>query len=153
METVVQNPMISFAIYSLLLVGFLLIFTGGAQLVSRRESRNEVKNRRLKMISQNKSNEEVLAILKPPANSGWKANLPFVGDLPKTLKQAGLTIRPGTFLMLCAAAFVILLIGALNVFDPLRSVMLAFGLGLFLPLVVIRHRKEKYEKALVEQLP
>lgn len=138
---------IVYLIYSGIALGVLLLFTGAAQLLSRRESGTEAKSRRLRMIAEGKSSAELLALLKPPVDQGWR------GRLPMLLRQAGFTMAPRTFLSLCGVlAFVSFAIG-LPVLGPGQAGLAAAGLGLVLPIALLRVKRDQRMKLLVHQLP
>ncbi len=153
MGDIFQEQELVYLLYSGLALGILLIFTGAAQIISRRENRSEAKSRRMKLIAAGTSTEELLALLKPPQKAGLLSSLPFVGNLPQTLRRAGLTIKPATFLSFCGFAALALFATGLYVTDVLRAGLAAFGLGLFLPVVYVRQRAEKQVEMLVHQLP
>jgi len=153
MSTFFEDQELIYVLYSGLALGVLLVFTGAAQIISRRENHTEAKSRRMKMIAQGTSTEELLALLKPPQKSGFFTILPFVGNLPQSLTRAGFTIKPAVFLTLCAVLFMAILIGGLNYTDPPRSFLAAFSIGFFLPILYVRQKADAQIKALVRQLP
>ncbi|SLN73338.1 Bacterial type II secretion system protein F domain protein [Roseovarius albus] len=153
MQDIFQDQELIYLLYSGLAVGILLVVTSAIQMLSRRESRGEAKSRRLKLIADGATPEQLLALLKPPPKSGLLGKLPFIADFPRTMLRAGLTIKPSSFFMLCSAAVIVILIIALNKTDPVRAVLFAFGLGLFLPIILVRDRAGKQAEKLVHQLP
>ncbi|MCV6824435.1 MULTISPECIES: type II secretion system F family protein [Halocynthiibacter] len=144
---------LNFVIYALVALGVFLLFTGVTQLLSRSENRLEAKNRRLRMIGKGRSTEEVLAILKPDTGGGILTRLPFIGNLPQLLSQAGLTLRPGAFvlLMIFATAFAFLL-GLIYLSLP-KAILFALALGVGVPVSVVRSKRKKRMDQLVGQLP
>lgn len=153
MGDIFQEQELIYLIYSGLALGILLVFTSAAQIISRRENRSEAKSRRMKLIAAGTSTEELLALLKPPQKVGLFSSTPFVGDLPQTLRRAGLTMKPAAFLTLCSVAFLALFATGMYMTDVARAALAAFGLGLFLPIVYVRQRAEKQVETLVHQLP
>ncbi len=153
MEWLMSGQEAYYLIYILLALGVLLAFSSLAHALSRRESSHEAKSRRLKMISEGNSVESVLALLKPNQKQGLFSRLPLIGDLPRTLTQAGVRLSPERFIMLCLGAFVLILLFGLRFTDPLRAGITAFGLAFFLPLVMVRQRQQEQVDKLVHQLP
>ena len=153
MTNIFQEQELIYLLYSGLALGVLLVFTSAAQILSRRENKSEAKSRRMRMIAAGTTTEELLALLKPPQKSGFLANFPIIGDLPQALRRAGILMKPTVFLSLCCIVFLAIFAAGLYVTDAARAVMAAFGLGLFLPIVIVRHRAEKQVEMLVHQLP
>jgi len=134
-------------------LGILMLFTGLGQLIRRGENRQEARNRRLRMIERGASNEEILALLKPEAPLGLLGRLPLVGDLPQALAQAGLTVPADRFLLI--SGFGVAAIGFVAaLFVPLwQAVPVGLALGLVLPVLVVKSRRDERKKKLTAQLP
>lgn len=134
-------------------LGALLIFEGLRQIITRSESRSEARNRRMRMIAEGASTEDLLRLLKPRAD-GWRLNsLPLIGTLPADIRKAGLTIKPGAFLSLCLGATAVLALAASTVISPVTSAGVAVLLCLVLPLLRLRALRNKRMKELTKQLP
>ncbi|MCU9847844.1 type II secretion system F family protein [Defluviimonas sp. WL0024] len=134
-------------------LGALLIFEGLRQIVTRSESRTEARNRRMRMIADGASTEDILRLLKPRTD-GWQLkSLPLIGTLPADIRKAGLTIKPGAFLSLCLAATGVVALAASTVTSPLTAAGVAVLACLVLPLLRLRALRNKRIKDLVQQLP
>lgn len=134
-------------------LGALLIFEGLRQIITRSESRSEARNRRMRMIAEGASTEDLLRLLKPRAD-GWQLNsLPLIGTLPADIRKAGLTIKPGAFLSLCLGATAVFALAASTVISPVTSAGFAVLLCLVLPLLRVRALRNKRMKELTKQLP
>ncbi|TMV70914.1 hypothetical protein FGG78_30175, partial [Thioclava sp. BHET1] len=134
-------------------LGVLLLFEGLRQLASRRESRGEARSRRMKMIAQGASTEEILKLLKPKTEESGLRGLPFIGALPVHLAQAGVRLAPGVFLTLCAVAAVATGLMAGLALGPLAAPGTGFSLGFVLPLTILRMMRKRRIDKLVGQLP
>ncbi|MDW4550597.1 type II secretion system F family protein [Defluviimonas sp. D31] len=134
-------------------LGALLIFEGLRQIITRSESRSEARNRRMRMIAEGASTEDLLRLLKPRAD-GWRLNsLPLIGTLPADIRKAGLTIKPGAFLSLCLGATAVFALAASTVISPVTSAGVAVLVCLVLPLLRLRALRNKRMKELTKQLP
>lgn len=152
-DWLVTNFNAQLILYIGVVVGALLAFEGLRQLFSSRTRREEARSRRLQMISKGATTEEILAILKPEDRQSFASRLPLVGDLPRVLLQAGVTMSSGAFLTTCFAGFVL----ATLVFAQLGNVVLAaiaaFVLCMVLPIVAVRLQRTQRINELVRQLP
>jgi tight adherence protein B len=144
---------LTYAVYGGTFLGVLLLFTGIAQLARRNESHAEARSRRMRMIAQGADTEEILALLKPALADDAMWRLPFISGLPAMLAQAGLSMSPRQFLLL-------LLLVALAIFLPMALILplasAALGaivIGILLPLLVVKSRRDARIDKLVTQLP
>ena len=115
-------------------IGVLLAFEGLRQTLSRRESRAEARNRRMRLVAAGATTEERLSLLKPRHDAWRLSQLPVVGTLPSELARAGMTIRPELFVTLSASAAVILGLAASIVMDPLAAGLAAVAIAVATPL-------------------
>lgn len=153
MDLLTQNQNLIYVIYCGIALGVLLIFSGAAHLMGRKENRSEAKSRRMHMIAQGRSTAELLALLKKPDHKGPLTRLPFVGDLPKQLRRSGLLIKPSYFLGLCGALVFAIFVGLSSVIGALGGICAAVTLGLVLPIAAVRIKCRQNTQALVHQLP
>lgn len=153
MQALLENQDLLYVVYTGLALGVFLMFTGIAQLMSRRENSSEAKSRRMKMIAKGSTTEEILAVLKPPTESGFWGRLPYFAKLPNELHQINAPFGPRTFVFLSImAAFV----GAGVVFVFVGRIDFApigFIVGLILPTIIVKRVRKKRINQLVTQLP
>ncbi|MDK3072572.1 type II secretion system F family protein [Sedimentitalea sp. JM2-8] len=153
MDNLLSAEFLNYAMLAGMFVGILLLITGLGQLFQRGEGRKEARNRRLRMIRAGVSNEEILALLRPDTRRGFLGRLPLIGDLPKMLSQAGMTIAPRSFLMFSALG-VVGIAGGASLLVPLwQALPIALSLGLLVPVLIVRLRRDKRRKELTAQLP
>lgn len=141
------------AAYVSVFLGALVAFDAIGRLMSRNETRADARNRRLRVIAKGVSTEDRLGLVKNQQNWPLLGSVPVLGNLPKALAQAGLTITPTVFLGVClSAAVAIALLGALVV--PV-AVSATFGLAVAVavPLMTLRQRQKHRVALLVKQLP
>ncbi|SMX22051.1 type II secretion system F family protein [Boseongicola aestuarii] len=142
-----------FVVYLGAVIGGLLVLEGLRQLFSRSAGAEEAKSKRMQMIAKGATTEQILKVLKPTEKRSFVERLPFVGDLPTVLRQAGITMAPGAFLATCFAAAVAITIIAFQFMNALNAVVLGFIVGLFLPIMQVRLKRNERLGKLVHQMP
>jgi tight adherence protein B len=144
---------LQFVIYLGAFLGVLLVFEGLRQILSKGSRGQSAKSRRMHLIAKGASTEEILKILKPSVKRSFVERLPLVGDLPVVLRQAGITMAPGAFLVTCMAATVAIFVIGTQFTNPINAAGLAFIIGLFLPILQVRMKRTERMNKLVHQLP
>ncbi len=142
-----------FVVYVLAFVGVLLIFEGIRQMLSRNENAAKAKSRRMQLIQKGASTEEILKILKPTEKRSFVERLPFVGDLPLVLRQAGIVMAPGAALVTCLAAAVAVFIIAAQFFTTINALGFGLILGIVIPILQVRMKRNERMNLLVKQMP
>lgn len=141
-------------IYCGIAVGVLLAFTAMSSFLSTHETMGEVRSRRLKMIREGRSIEERLALLKPPSSDDLTGRIPMIRKLAILLRRAGLTLKPGAFLALCAILALASLLPMLLTRIPVPfAVLTAVAVGFGLPVTALQMRVKRQTMALLLQLP
>lgn len=129
-------------------LGALLLIEGLRQLLSRRETDQEARSRRMKMVAAGTDIRERLDILAPQ-----RGGKPGGGDLTGLLLAAGLPPKPASFAvaaLIVAAAIAF----ALRPFLGLPvAILLAVAVAIILPVIVLAAIREERTKKLVNQLP
>lgn len=147
-----QNLM--FLIYCGVAVGVLVTISALRSFLSKTETMDEVRSRRLRLVRDGHSIEERLALLKPPSSADPSGRLPFMGRLAVLLRRADLTLSPAGFLGLCVALSAISIVPLLLTPLPLPIVaLLAVAIGVGIPSVVVRVRAQRKIQRLIGQLP
>lgn len=144
---------LQFVVYIVAFVGVLLMFEGVRQMLSRTEQAEKAKSRRMQLIQKGATTEEILKILKPTEKRSFVERLPFVGDLPLVLRQAGIVMAPGAFLVTCLAAAVAIFVIAFQFITTLNAVGFAFLLGIAVPILQVRMKRNERMNLLVKQMP
>jgi tight adherence protein B len=142
-----------FLVYAMIFLGALIAFEGLRQTLSMRENRIEAINRRIRMQAQGKTDDEILALLKPAEKKGLLGNLPFVGDLRAALRNAGFNVAPEVFLGACAVGFVVTAAAGSQVTHPLMAFGFALVMFLVVPLTGLGTIYRKRMAKLLKQLP
>lgn len=135
------------------ILGVLIVLEGLRQLFSRSVGAREAKSKRMQLVAKGATTEQILKILKPTEKRSFVERLPFVGDLPVVLRQAGITMAPGAFLVTCLAAAVAVFVLAAQFTNVVNAIALGFVVGLFLPIVQVRMKRNERMNKLVHQLP
>lgn len=134
-------------------VGVLIAFEGLRQVFSRTESVAESRNRRMRLIAKGAQTEDILDLLKPKQNNWIYAPIPFIGDLPTKLRQAGMTIKPSRFMAaMLISAFMVAVFAAGFVVLPI-ALALGIVLCILAPVLVVRKTSKKRMTELERQLP
>jgi len=142
-------------------VAVLLLVEGAAGLIRDLFGMRGAMNRRLRMLAQGVDGSEVMATLRRRRTAeaeGLAARLLAlkpVARLDGMLNQAGMTVPTGRFMaMMLGFALVVLVAAALIIQLALwKSMVLAAGLGLLLPLLWLHRRGRKRLRRLADQLP
>lgn len=140
-------------IYVGIFVGVLIAYEGIRQILSRSETIGAARSRRMRLIASGATTEDVLRLLKPSVDRWALARLPFIGDLPVALRQAGLTISPAVLLTGSMAAAVVMAVAASSFIGPLPAAALSLVFCFVTPVVVVRALRNKRLDAMVRQLP
>ena len=151
-ENLNGDPLLQ-AVFAGIFLGVLLFVSGLVQAASRRETRTEARNRRMRLVARGANTGELLAILKPQVSRGPLSRVPFFGKVPELIAHAGLGITPPRFLLVCAGIAAAAFYGASLRLVPAQAAGLAFGLGFVLPVLWLRSRAEARTKLLISQLP
>ena len=152
-DWLVSNFNAQLILYVGIVVGVLLAFEGVRQAFSSRGRREEARSRRLHMISKGATTEEILAILKPEEEQSYSSRLPLVGDLPRVLLQAGITMSSGAFLTTCFAGFVVATVVFAQLGNLALAAIAAFVLCMVVPILAVRLQRTQRINQLVRQLP
>ena len=142
----------SFIIYVMIFLGVLLAFEGIRQLLYKGETQSEARNRRMRLLSQGNTSEEVFRILNSQRD-GNQGKFSPISQLRHLLQRAGF---PDVTWRLTIGALVI---GALisfvlsNYLAPQIAVFAAFVLTVALPVLGLVAVAQERSKKLVAQLP
>ena len=144
-----------FVIFVGVVIGGILVLEGLRQLFSRSSGAQEAKSKRMQMIAKGATTEQILKVLKPAEKRSFVEKFPLIGDLPSVLRQGGITMAAGTFLTTCFAATALIAVAliAFRVMNPINAVILAFIVGICLPILQVRMKRNERLGALVQQLP
>lgn len=139
--------------YAGIFLGALAAFEGLRQVINRSESNGEARNRRMRMIAKGASTQKMLGLLKPTPDKWMLSAVPLLGSLPRSLRLAGMTIKPWMFLLLCFVATAMIASALSLRMTHGTAIGAALVLGLALPLRVVTGAGKKRMKKLVQQLP
>ncbi len=148
-----QPNTLNILIYIAIFLGILLVYEGLHQLLLRRETQSEARNRRMKMIQDGASSDQVLQVLRDPAMlaAGEKAG-PIV-RFRRLLVQAGLTISPIWAALAVVFLALLTFAGASRFLVQELAALLSAVLGLVGPFIVLVAMKNARSKKLTKQLP
>lgn len=153
MELIWENRDIAYLLYTGIALGVLLLFTGVTQLLTRTENRAEAKSRRLRMMAKGRTTAEILAVLKPEEKGGPFSRIPFFGSLSKDMRKAGMVMKFGQFLFICAFIVVVATTVASQFLGLWQALIVGPVVGLFLPAAFVKQKRNQRTDALIRQLP
>lgn len=134
-------------------LGILLAFEGVRQILTRAETGNEIRNRRMRMIARGATSQDVLSLLRPRVDD-WALNrLPGIGRLPANLRLAGLAIDAWLVLAGCVLVSAALALILATRLPPALALIAATLIGFGLPLALIRRKAARRMAVFVQQLP
>ncbi|WP_146586211.1 type II secretion system F family protein [Puniceibacterium confluentis] len=143
----------SILIYMGLFIGVLLVLDGMFQLISKRETGSEARNRRMRMIQGGANTETVLNLLRDPSLQQGNSSGSLILRLRRLLAHAGGQIGLVGFfsivVLLAAAVFA----AAVQFVDPMVAAPAALFAAFGVPLAVLQQMKEARAKKMTEQLP
>lgn len=134
-------------------LGILLAFEGVRQILTRAETGNEIRNRRMRMLARGATSQDVLSLLRPRVDD-WALNrLPGIGRLPANLRLAGLAIDAWLVLAGCVLVSAALALILATRLPPALALTAATLIGFGLPLALIRRKAARRMAVFVQQLP
>jgi tight adherence protein B len=137
-------------LYVVIFIGALLTFEGARQLVSRNETRDEARNRRMRLKRAGISSEQIFQELFAAERRGRRKHQPNIG---LALKQAGLGIKPSRFVLVSGVLGIVAFLVMVRYLPTNLAAMFALGLTILGPMAVLNAAKRKRMEKLVEQLP
>jgi tight adherence protein B len=137
-------------IYVGVFVGVLLAFEGIRQLLSRRETGDEARNRRMRLVKQGATTEEVLQQLFHAESRGRRFGMP---DVRKSLRTAGISASPLVFYLAALVLGATVFLAARRYMPDLQAAGFSVAFALMLPFAVLNALKRKRMEKLVSQLP
>jgi len=144
-------------IYVFLFVGTLLFIEGIYFLVhDMRVGQDRQINRRLRLIGASRDPRAVLRRLRrEESNRFGKAFVHAIPRLDAFITQSGLSIRTGQFamIMLGLTALTVIVISTLTIVPLFQALLMAIGVGVGIPLLVVYRRRKSRLKKFAEQLP
>ncbi len=144
---------INIIVYVCVFLGVLLAYEGVQQLLFRRESKSEARNRRMKMIQRGASSEDVLKLLRDPALMGGEGKGGLYVQLRRLMVQAGLTASPAWVFVSMALIGGLVYVAAMRFMLPPMAAGLSVVIAVALPLLFLTHVKNRRLKKLTQQLP
>lgn len=148
-----QPHTIDIILYVCIFLGVLVAYDGVQQLLFRRETQSEARNRRMRVIQQGGSTEDTLKLLRDSALLGPDKKGGVYVRLRRLLVQAGVSVRP-FWVFLCMALIGMVAYAATTRFvPPGMAVGSSAGIAIGLPLLVLMQMKRDRVKKLNAQLP
>ncbi|CUJ98761.1 Flp pilus assembly protein TadB [Ruegeria denitrificans] len=148
-----QPNTISILIYVSIFLGILLMYEGVQQLLARKETHSEARNRRMKMIQGGASTDQVLQLLRDPSMLAIGENPGMVARFRRLCVHAGVTINPIWIVLLAMMLGVALFTIVSAYLPPELAWICSIAVAAALPFIVLVAMKEARAKKLTKQLP
>lgn len=134
-------------------LGILLAFEGLRQVLTRSETGNEVRNRRMRMIAKGATGKEVLGLLRPQADGWALRRTPFIGTFPTDLRLSGLMLNPWLALAGCMLGTAMVTLFLSTKLPGTAAIGVATFACLMLPLWLVKRRAGGRVALFALQLP
>jgi tight adherence protein B len=137
--------------YAGMFLGILIAFEALRQVVAQGENAEIARRARVQKLL---GKAEAVPLLTAQRRAGgWRTRIPVYGGLEPKMRQAGMTMKLGHFIGLCALAGAVSF--ALSArFVPLGvGLAVAFVLGFGLPVAIVNHYRRRRIEAFTAQLP
>jgi tight adherence protein B len=92
-------------------------------------------------------------VLKPEEKGGPFSRIPFFGSLNKDMRKAGMVMKFGQFLFICAFIVVVATTVASQFLGLWQALIVGPIVGLFLPAAFVKQKRNQRTDALIRQLP
>ncbi|MGJ5619296.1 type II secretion system F family protein [Sulfitobacter sp. MF3-043] len=140
-------------LYVVIFIGVLVAYEGLVQLLFRRETQGEARNRRMKMIQNGATTGDVLKLLRDPVMVGGEGRVGPITWVRRLMVQAGLTFNPAWMLVAVFVLAALVFVFAQQFVHQDLALSGGVVVGLITPLVVLLAMKEARLKKLTSQLP
>lgn len=134
-------------------LGVLLLFEGLRSVLMGSESTTAVQAKRLKALRALKEANTPDLLMNPKSKTSKLAKLPLYNQVPARMLQAGMTMKPSMFLMLCLLVSAILLLVVGVLLGPAMGIATALLSGIVIPMSIINIMRNKRVNAFAAQLP
>tara|TARA_R110002049_G_scaffold10127_3_gene50475 strand:- start:186169 stop:187137 length:969 start_codon:yes stop_codon:yes gene_type:complete len=148
-----QSFSLNILVYVVVFVGVLFAYEGLLQLIFRRETRGEARNRRMRMIQRGASGDEILQLLRDPAMFGSRAKQGPITRFRRLLIQAGVTISTAWILLGAFGLGAITFVGANIYLVTDLSLAISVAVAVLLPIIILLSMKRARLDKLSKQLP
>lgn len=149
----IQPFTINILLYACVFLGVLLAYEGLQQLLFRRETQAEARNRRMRMIQQGASTDDVLQLLRDPAILGSEQKRGAYARLRRLMIQAGLTVGPFWVFLGAGAIAGMTYVVTSKFLMPGLATGISAVFAVAVPFLVLSAMKEARIKKLTKQLP
>lgn len=134
-------------------IGILVLAEGLRQTFWSPDGDQRHKTKRLRMLSKGMSADDIIGTLRRPMTTSRWQKIPIFGSIPAKMQQAGFTMKPLPFLLICfGVSVVIFLLGQVKLGIP-TALACAVTAGLVIPLNVINIVRRRRVEAFSLQLP
>jgi len=144
---------VNILVYICVFLGVLLAYEGLQQLLFRRETQTEARNRRMRMVKQGASSDDILKLLRDPAMLGSEQKRGAYARLRRLMVQSGLTVGPFWVVLGAGTIGGLSYIGASQFLPPAPVAGISATIAVALPLLMLSGMKNARIQKLTKQLP
>lgn len=138
--------------YTGLILGVLLLFEGIRKSLSDDSRDTRALTRRMRLMAKGVSTEDILAKYRQRKPSAW-ARVPFFGNIPARMRQAGMTLNPRVLITACLLLGFGSFMSLYVTLGPVIAAVVAILVSFVLPMGVINVARKKRIDKFVRQLP
>lgn len=135
-----------------LCLGVVLMLEAVRQTFVASLTANRQRTKRLRLLAKGLDREELLAKFRQSKPSVW-IRIPFFGNIPQKMRQAGMTIKPTILIMLCLLIAGGVFLAAMKFIGPLLALAASVGLAVILPMAIVNVMRKRRIDKFAQQLP
>ncbi len=136
-----------------IVIGVLIALEGVRQLLWGADTGAKSRTRRLQNLTAQTSVDGELGKLRVRVERSALESIPYFGDIPRRMKQAGMTLKPRLLLMISALATAVLFLLLQSYVNAVVAAAAAILIGMILPMSVINIFRKRRIEAFVKALP
>lgn len=143
----------SYFLYIGTFLGVLLLIEGVRQALGREDTSKIDRSSRMSRLNSSMARGESINLVRVAPKRTMLSKIPVYGTLPSKMRQAGMTLSPSRFLVLCVMVAVSLLVGASFLLGFKTASIMAALTGMVIPMSIINIIRKRRVQKFSEQLP
>ena len=142
-----------YVIYFAMFIGVMLLVEALRQFMSPEDDTDMRKSKRIRALTDARPAEVLAVELKSRKSASLLERIPYFGNIPARMRQAGMTMRPRMLVMVSALVTALIFAVLVGKTGAVIALAAAFGVGMFLPMTAINFMRNKRIDAFSRQLP
>ena len=140
-------------VYVCIAAGILLLVEAVRQMLSPEDDAALQKAKRIRALTAEQSAEVLSQKMRRRRTVGWVSRVPYFGNLPVRMRQAGMSLNPRLLLMISGVLTIVTFVFISVVSGPLIALAIALAVGVLLPMSAINIARNRRMDAFSRQLP